>query len=129
MPRTNNSIRSIDLTRAILENPETGAFYYIKEGRLTTVVNREIGLEPVKYKVNYIKDLVEINHKDRLKNWVPCVGDKIWIDGAARRMAHDGACAKRAVKQVYGYLSMPTELDRRDRVVVAPTHGKAPQPR
>ena len=44
-------------------------------------------------------------------------------------MAHDGACAKRAVKQVYGYLSMPTELDRRDRVVVAPTHGKAPQPR
>ena len=51
MPRTNNSIRSIDLTRAILEHPETGAFYYIKEGRLTTVVNREIGLEPVKYRV------------------------------------------------------------------------------
>ena len=69
MPRT-NSIRSIDLTRAILEHPETGAFFYVQEGRLTTVVAREIGLEKVKYKVSYIKDLVKINHKERLKNSV-----------------------------------------------------------
>ena len=37
-------------------------------------------------------------------------------------MAHDGACAKRAVKQIYGYLSMPIEHDlRAQRVVVKPT--------
>ena len=60
MPR--NTIASEHLTHAILKHPDTDARFYVREGRKTTIVARELGQEPVKYRARTIKGLVNTNH-------------------------------------------------------------------